>query len=73
LQGKYADALKTMQKLTQKDLENPSIAAYYGLILKANGKNAEAKAYLDRTSRAQFCRRSRLSSIKPKEVFSDER
>ena len=50
LQGKYGDALKTMQKLTQKDLQDPSISLYYGLILKANGDKAEAKTYLDRTS-----------------------
>jgi len=54
LQGRYADALKTMQKLAPKDLQEPSIAGYYGLILKANGDKAEAKAYLDRTSMAQL-------------------
>jgi cytochrome c-type biogenesis protein CcmH/NrfG len=54
LQKKYADALKVMQQLTPKDLESPSIAGYYGLILKANGNSAEAKAYLNRISRVQL-------------------
>ena len=53
-QGKYAEALKVLQQFTSKDLENPSIAGYYGLILKAHGNKAEAKAYLDRISKAQL-------------------
>lgn len=54
LQGKPADALKIMQKVNPKDLEEPSIGAYYGLILKANGNPAEAKVYLNKASRAQW-------------------
>lgn len=54
LQGKYADALKVMQQLNPKDLEAPSIALYYGLVLEANGNKKEARAYLDRVSRAQL-------------------
>jgi Flp pilus assembly protein TadD len=53
-QGKNAEALKVMQQLTPKDLESPAIAGYYGLILKANGNQSEAKAYLDRISKAQL-------------------
>ncbi|MBE0542914.1 MAG: hypothetical protein IH623_16325 [Verrucomicrobia bacterium] len=47
LQGKDADALKIMQSLTPKQLEDPSIAGYYGLILKATGEGERAKAYLN--------------------------
>jgi cytochrome c-type biogenesis protein CcmH/NrfG len=54
LQGKNADALKVMQKLLSKDLNEPSIAGYYGLILKANGHPTEAKAYLNRSSQANL-------------------
>lgn len=54
LQGKNAEALKVMQQLTPKDLETPSIAGYYGLILKATGSNAKAKAYLDWTARGRL-------------------
>jgi Flp pilus assembly protein TadD len=54
LQGKYGDALKVMQQLTPKDLASPSIAGYYGIILKANGNKAEAKSYLNRITKAQL-------------------
>jgi Flp pilus assembly protein TadD len=53
LQGKHADALKVMQQLAPKDLQEPTIAGYYGIILKANGNKAEAKAYLDMTSKTK--------------------
>jgi cytochrome c-type biogenesis protein CcmH/NrfG len=53
LQKQYAQALKVMQRLAPKDLENPSIAGYYGLILKANG-NANSKAYLRLTTNARL-------------------
>jgi predicted Zn-dependent protease len=51
-QGKKADALKVMQQIKPQDLENPSIAGYYGLILKAAGGGAKAGAYLDKASKA---------------------
>jgi Flp pilus assembly protein TadD len=54
LQKKYADALKVMQRLPAKDLEDPSIAGYYGLILKANGDKAQAEASLNRISATQL-------------------
>ena len=53
LQRKYGDALKVMNQLSPKDLQNPSVAGYYGIILKANGYKTEAKAYLDKSSKAQ--------------------
>jgi len=53
-QGKFAEALKVMQQLAPKDLESPSMAGYYGLILKANGNKSEAKAYLNRISKPQL-------------------
>jgi predicted Zn-dependent protease len=52
VQGKSAEALKVMRQLKPQDLENPSIAGYYGLILKATGSAAKAKVYLDWTSKA---------------------
>jgi hypothetical protein len=52
LQRKSAEALKVMQQLNPQDLDSPSIAGYYGLILKATGSNAKAKVYLDLTSKA---------------------
>jgi Flp pilus assembly protein TadD len=47
LQEKDADALKVLQTLQPKQLEDPSIAGYYGLILKATGDKAKARVYLN--------------------------
>jgi hypothetical protein len=47
LQEKNAEALKIFQTLTAKQLEDPGIAGYYGLILKATGDKAKARVYLD--------------------------
>lgn len=46
LRDKNQEALKVMQKLKPKQLEDPSIAGYYGIILKATGRNDLAKSYL---------------------------
>ena len=46
LQKQYADALKVMQALAAKDLDNPAVAGYYGLVLKAAGNAEKAKVYL---------------------------
>jgi Flp pilus assembly protein TadD len=54
VQGKNAAALKVMQQLKPQDLDTPSIAGYYGLILKATGSDAQASVYLDLTSKARL-------------------
>ena len=54
LQKQTAQALKVMQQLAPKDLDDPSIAGYYGLILKATGDNAKAAIYLRRASGGQL-------------------
>ena len=54
LQKKDAEALKVMQLLPPKDLENPSVAGYYGLVLKATGYPDKAKVYLQWASKAQM-------------------
>ena len=51
-QGKKTEALKVMQKSRRKDLERPTTAGYYGIILKATGDVAKARIYLDWTSKA---------------------
>jgi cytochrome c-type biogenesis protein CcmH/NrfG len=53
-QDKTAEALKIMQQLKPAELERPSIAGYYGLILKASGDTAKAKSYLGWASKAQL-------------------
>jgi tetratricopeptide (TPR) repeat protein len=47
LQEKPADALRVFQMLKPKELEDPAIAGYYGLILKATGNKEKARAYFD--------------------------
>jgi hypothetical protein len=54
LQKNYSEALKVMQRLDPKDLESPSIAGYYAIILKATGNISSAKAYLKLTAKAQL-------------------
>lgn len=54
LQGKDAEALKVMQKLDPKALNDSSIAGYYGIILKAVGDKTQANAYLKRSFTAQL-------------------
>jgi len=46
-QGRNEEALKVMDRLSQDQREAPSIAGYYALILKANGKNDLAKRYFE--------------------------
>lgn len=47
MQKKNQEALYVIEKLAPRDLEKPSIAGYYGLILKAAGSNAKASTYFD--------------------------
>ncbi len=54
LKKKNAEALAVKQKLTPKQLEGPSVAGYYGLILKANGKSNEAKTYLELSAKVKL-------------------
>jgi Flp pilus assembly protein TadD len=51
VQQKDAEALKVMRQLRPEELENPSIAGYYGIILKATGDKARARVYLDRAAK----------------------
>jgi tetratricopeptide (TPR) repeat protein len=52
LQNKPAEALKVMQTLRQEQVSDPSVAGYYGLVLKANGDKNRARAYLERAYKA---------------------
>jgi Flp pilus assembly protein TadD len=53
-QKKNAEALKILEQLKPKELEEPSMAGYYGIILKASGNRAKAKACLELASKAQL-------------------
>lgn len=54
LQGKNAEALKVIQGLKSQELEQPSIAGYYGLILKASGDSAKAKSCFALASKSRL-------------------
>lgn len=46
LQGRDSEGLAAMQKLKLPQLEEPSVALYYGVLLSAVGKSDEAAPYL---------------------------
>jgi tetratricopeptide (TPR) repeat protein len=46
LQGRNAEALAAFQKIPPAQLEQPSVALYYGLLLTANGDSAHAARFL---------------------------
>jgi predicted Zn-dependent protease len=52
LQGKTAEALKVMESLSPAQLEEPSIAMYYGLFLAASGQAEKAKHFLAKAEQA---------------------
>ena len=54
LQKKDAEALKVIEQLKPQELQNPSIAGYYGLILKATGNGAKAKTCFEWASKAKL-------------------
>ena len=54
LQKKDAEALKVIEQLKPQELQDPSIAGYYGLILKATGNGAKAKTYLELASKGKL-------------------
>ena len=47
LQKKAPEALKLFSRLKSEELENPSVAAWYGIILAGNGSHEMAKKYLE--------------------------
>jgi tetratricopeptide (TPR) repeat protein len=47
MQKKDAEALKVIEQLKPQELQDPSIAGYYGLILQATGSKAKARTCLD--------------------------
>jgi predicted Zn-dependent protease len=51
MQKNPVEALKILERLSPQDLSNPSIAGYYGIILKANSNDAKAQPYLNWASK----------------------
>jgi hypothetical protein len=54
LQKKPSEALKVIELLTPQQLETPSVAGYYGLILRASGNLPKAKLYLETATKAML-------------------
>ena len=54
IQKKNAEALKIIEQISPRARERPSIAGYYGLILKAAGNPAKAKTYLNISLKAHL-------------------
>ena len=54
LQKKNPEALKILEALKPADLEDPSIAGYYGLILQAGGDKVKARKYLALAANAKL-------------------
>lgn len=52
--GDVQGALKVMSSLTPAQLQDPSVAAYYGVVLAAVGRNPEAVKFLDAAAGAQL-------------------
>lgn len=50
--GDIAGAVKVMSQLTPAELQDPSVAAYYGVILAAAGRKAEAAHFLEAGKKA---------------------
>jgi Flp pilus assembly protein TadD len=54
LQQKSTEALHLFEGLKPEELEEPSIAAYYGVILAGTGNTTKARRYLDRGLQARL-------------------
>ncbi len=46
LQGRTKEGLTALEKLKSQDLAQPSVALYYGLLLRADNQTAKAAQYL---------------------------
>lgn len=49
-----AEALRVMEQLAPEQLEQPSIAAYFALILRANGRDEQARRYRELAAEGKF-------------------
>lgn len=52
--GDIEGALQAMEKLSPDQLRDPSVAAYYGVVLAAAGQKEKAREYLRRASEAKL-------------------
>jgi len=66
LEGNAKEALKLLEGLKKEELEEPSIAAYYGIILAGGRRPCPGQALpATRGWRQNFFQKKRVSSAKP--------
>lgn len=53
-QGKHAEALGVLERMTPDQRETPAVAAYYALALAANGRREEASRYFELAREAKM-------------------
>ena len=51
-QGEIGGALRALQQLSEEQLQTPSVAAYFGIVLTAAGEKEKARIYLERAQQA---------------------
>jgi predicted Zn-dependent protease len=66
LRTNNAEALKVLEQLSPRELEDPSVSGCYGLVLQASGHATKARKYLDLTSKALLLPEERLLIEKAK-------
>ena len=52
LQGRSQEAVQSLRALGLERLDDPSLAAYYGVFLAATGDTKNARIYLDKSAKA---------------------
>jgi hypothetical protein len=52
--GDVKGALQAMDQLSEEQLRDPSVAAYYGVVLAAAGQKEKAREFLDRAAQANL-------------------
>jgi predicted Zn-dependent protease len=52
LQGRQQEAIQTLRALGLDRLDDPSLAAYYGIFLSAAGDKQTARTYLNKSAKA---------------------
>ncbi len=52
--GDLSGAMKVMQNLTEEQLQQPAVSAYYGIFLAASGQGEKARRYLERGEKARL-------------------
>jgi len=54
LQGKTAEALRMLETLPEKELQRPSVAAYYAILLSAAGQQEKARPFVELAEKGQL-------------------